>query len=190
MTFTVHTTQTAPAESAPLLKEIQADKGYIPNLLGVMAGSPAVLAAFLQLDACMCQSSFTNEERDIVLLAASYENHSEYCKTAHTQQAEGHGLSAEITDAVKSGRPLQDKKLEALRKYTLAVMQNKGRPEDNVIDAFLDAGYKPRQALEIVLGITLKTLTNYTYRLAHPEIDPALHLAAASDKIDRYTQAT
>ena len=27
-------------------------------------------------------------------------------------------------------------------------------------------------ALEIVLGISLKTLSNYTYRLAHPQIDP------------------
>lgn len=184
MTFTVYNTQTAPEDSAPLLKKIEQKKGYVPNLMGVMAESPTVLEAFLQLDDAMRQTSFSDQERDVILLAASAENHSEYCAAAHTQQAENHGLPTGTTDKIKAAAPLSDRKLESLRRYTLAVMHNKGRPDDNVIAAFLAAGYGPQQALEIVLGITLKTLTNYTYRLAHPDIDHALQIASVAASQD------
>src|SRR5512138_1509248 len=41
--FTVHTTQSAPAASRPLLEGIERTFGFVPNLFSVFAESPAAL---------------------------------------------------------------------------------------------------------------------------------------------------
>jgi len=39
--------------------------------------------------------------------------------------------------------------------------------------AFLDAGYTHQQALDVVLGISVFTLTTYAIRLTEAKLDPA-----------------
>src|SRR5262245_392535 len=46
MELTIHTTDTAPTGSTPLLTGIAEDLGFVPNLAGVAAGSAALLAGF------------------------------------------------------------------------------------------------------------------------------------------------
>ena len=46
MDLTIHTADTAPADSAALLEGIAEDLGFVPNLAGVVAASPALLAGF------------------------------------------------------------------------------------------------------------------------------------------------
>jgi alkylhydroperoxidase family enzyme len=41
------------------------------------------------------------------------------------------------------------------------------------VNDFLNAGFTPQQALEVVLGIGLKTLSNYTNHLADTPLDEA-----------------
>jgi alkylhydroperoxidase family enzyme len=47
------------------------------------------------------------------------------------------------------------------------MLEKRGAVSDEEKRAFFDAGYTPRQALEVILGIALKTITNYTNALAH-----------------------
>ena len=174
MTFKVHSFDDAPAESKSALRKIQDQRGFLPNLFAVMCDSPAVINAYAHLETCMGKTDLTDKERDIVYLTVSFKNDSKYCITAHTNDAEAHKLTQKEIEAFKTGKPLRDAKLEAVRQYTLGVMENQGRPSDHAIECFLKEGYTPKHALEIVLGITLKTLTNYTARLAHPAIDFSL----------------
>src|SRR3712207_8958105 len=44
--FPIHDDLTAPEGSLPVLKAASAGAGQLPNLLGVLAGSPAVLRAY------------------------------------------------------------------------------------------------------------------------------------------------
>lgn len=39
------------------------------------------------------------------------------------------------------------------------------------LDAFLAVGYSPQQALEVVLGIAIKTMSNYTNSIAGTPLD-------------------
>lgn len=173
MTFRVYSAADAPLQSRPHLKSLQKRLGFVPNLAGIMAGAPQVLEGWACLEDCFQSSSLSPVERDVVLLEVSRRNDSQYCLNAHTCEAENHTLSPVDLYALRNGGTLNDMKLEALRRYAAGVMENHGRPPDAVKEAFLDAGYGPQQALEIVLCIALKTLTNYTYRLAHPPIDDA-----------------
>jgi alkylhydroperoxidase family enzyme len=51
------------------------------------------------------------------------------------------------------------------------VVADRGRLDEEQVGAFLRAGYTHAQALEVVLGVTLKTLTNYANHLIRPEIN-------------------
>ena len=57
-------------------------------------------------------------------------------------------------------------------------MANKGAVSDAQLQAFLDAGYTQQQSIEVVLGVALATLSNYTNNLAQTEINPELQAYA------------
>jgi hypothetical protein len=69
--FGVHTKQTAPEQSVKLLEQAESAFGFVPNLLGVFAESPAVLKAYLQLGQIFDGSSFSPVERQVAILAVS-----------------------------------------------------------------------------------------------------------------------
>lgn len=56
----------------------------------------------------------------------------------------------------------------------------RGRPSEDQTKAFLAAGYEKRQVLEVVLGVGLKTLSNYTNHIAGTALDAAFAKAAWS----------
>jgi AhpD family alkylhydroperoxidase len=172
MTFTIHTREDAPDEAKENLEKIKEKFGFIPNIAGVLADAPAVLEAFVTLDGIMEKTSFSPVERGVIFMTVSQQNESGYCMAAHTKSAKKMHMPDDVLKALRHGETLKDAKLEALRQYTLGVLENHGRPTDEIKNRFLKAGYGPQQALEIVLGITLKTLTNYTNRLAHTRLDP------------------
>ncbi len=61
--FDVHTKETASTESAKLLASAEKAYGFIPNLLGVMAESPATVKAYMTIGQLFDESSFSATER-------------------------------------------------------------------------------------------------------------------------------
>ena len=59
--FTVHTIESAPQKSKPLLETSKKSLGFVPNLYGVFAESPETLEAYQQVSALLrrpaCQRS-------------------------------------------------------------------------------------------------------------------------------------
>ena len=49
--FNVHTIDTAPDQSRPLLEGAKQAFGFVPNLIGVLAESPAAAEGYLALGA-------------------------------------------------------------------------------------------------------------------------------------------
>ena len=80
-------------------------------------------------------------------------------------------LSEDVIRAAGSGTPIDDKKLEALRLFTHKMVDQRGVLNEGELDAFLAAGYTPENALEVVLGIAMKTLSNYANHLMDTPID-------------------
>jgi alkylhydroperoxidase family enzyme len=46
------------------------------------------------------------------------------------------------------------------------MLEKRGAVSDEEKRAFLETGYTPRQALEVIVGVALKTITNSTNALA------------------------
>ena len=180
MSYTVHTVDTAPEAAKEILAGAKNAFGFLPNLLGVMATAPALVKAYVTLSRIFEETSFDATERQVVLLAANYENDCEYCIAAHSVIAGMQKVPDAVIQAIRDNRAIPDAKLEALRRFTAAVVASRGWPSDADIQAFTSAGYGERQILEVILGIGFKTLSNYTNHVAGTPLDAAFAKAAWS----------
>jgi len=142
-----------------------------PNLWKVFAEAPAVLEAYMTVDQLLSKSSLSQLEQQVVLLTASVANECHYCIPAYSMMAKQAGLSDEDLAAVKASRSMGDAKLEILREFTLDVVEKRGRVSEAGIGRFLEAGYSRQQALEVVMGVSLKTLSNYINALVDTPVD-------------------
>lgn len=178
MNLTVHTPQSAPAEVAQAMRDVEKRYGFVPNLIGVMAGAPALLQAYLQVAELFSRTSLSPVEQQVVLLAASATNQCDYCVAAHSMTAKMHQVPEEVIQALRDEQPLADARLEALRKLTTEIVEQHGWPSEQAIEAFLSVGFEERQLLEVILGVGMKTLSNYTNHLAQTPLDEQFASAA------------
>ena len=177
--FTPLSLETAPEKSLPLLEKIQSSFKFIPNLFGTFANSPILLESYLTLNGMFEKGSLTAPERHLVLLAASIENDCNYCVAAHSTILKGvlH-VPAEVVSAVRSNRPLPEPKSNALVALTREIVSKRGRVEAQTIDNFLAAGFHSDQILEILIGVALKTISNYSDHITPNELDQAFRSEA------------
>jgi len=170
--FNIYSIPKAPLAAQSLLEGAQQNYGFVPNLLGGLAESPTVLQAYLNLGAILDKTSLTPVERQVVLLSASIENHCAYCVAAHSIIAK-HMVKADaaMVNALREQQPLPDKKLDALATFTRAVVKQRGMVVGKTLDSFIAAGYSRAQVLEVVLGVTMKTLSNYANHIMHTPLD-------------------
>lgn len=171
MEFHVHDLQTAPEGSAPILGEVRSRYGFIPHLLGVMANAPSLLRAYLGLQALFEETSLSPVERQVVLLEVSATNGCAYCVAAHTVMAERQGVPPAVTAAIRDRAAIPDARLQALRELAGEMTARRGWPSEAAIGRFLEVGFTPPQLLEVVLGVGMKTLSNYTNHVALTPID-------------------
>ena len=165
--FPAHTIDTAPDEIRPALQAMQEKMGFIPSMLAKFAEAPPLLMGYQALAPFFDKTSFNPTERLVVFLVASYRHNCDFCVTAHSWAAQRQGIDEEVVSALRDGRALEEPKLEALRAFVAAMLEKRGAVSDEEKRAFFEAGYTPRQALEVILGVALKTITNYTNALAH-----------------------
>src|ERR1700761_8826933 len=117
--FSPLTLETAPEGSKPVLENIQKGFGFVPNLMATFANSPAVLKGYLALDAEFQKTTFTPQEREYILLAASLENECGYCVAAHSTVAKSFlKAPADYVAAIRSGANTGDEKSDALVNIT------------------------------------------------------------------------
>ena len=177
--FKIHSIQTAPTAAQPLLEGSLKKYGFVPNLHGGLAEAPTALQAYIELTALFDQTSLSPTERQIVLLVVSTENHCTYCVAAHSIIAK-HMVKADpaIVDAIRHLQPLPDPKLDALASFTRSVVKNRGVVCGQAFDKFITAGYSRAQVLEVVLGVTFKTLSNYANHIIDTPLDTAFQAEA------------
>jgi uncharacterized peroxidase-related enzyme len=177
--FTIHSIQTAPAAALTLLEGSLKKYGFVPNLHGGLAEAPAALEAYIELTALFDKTSLSPIERQVVLLAVSIENQCTYCVAAHSMIAK-RMVKADpaIVNALRNCAPLPDVKLDVLATFARAVVKNRGMVCGKTLDNFIAAGYTRSQALEVVLGVAFKTLSNYTNHIIEPPLDTAFQAEA------------
>lgn len=181
-TLKVHSIETAPEASKPLLQNSQKAFGMIPGLHGVLAGAPKALEAYQKLHELFENSSFNADELTVVWQTINVEHACHYCVPAHTGIANMMKVDITITDALRNETPLKDSKLEALRTLTLSIVRNRGHVSKEELETFYGAGYGEQHVLEIILGVSQKVISNYTNHIANTPVDAAFQKFAWSKK--------
>lgn len=169
----VHTIATAPDRSRPILEQIASKYGFLPNLMGVFAGAPAALQAYLAISEQFGQTSLPPLAREVVLLTTARANACHYCVAVHTMMASIAKLPHAAIEAIRNDTPIADPALESVRLLTRSIVVDRGHPSPDVVRGFLANGFQSNQILEVLVGVTLKTLSNYTNHLAHTPLDAA-----------------
>ena len=177
MNFPLLDESSAPKESLPALATTKENFGMIPNVEKVMALSPQLLSGYAHMWDLFETTTLTSIDRQVVYMTANFENECNYCIPWHTILAKKAGLASSEVEALRSGAPLADPKLEALRAFTRTLIANRGKASEADLRLFFDAGYTDAQALEVILGLSIKLISNYTNSIAGTPLDPeAEHL--------------
>ncbi len=171
--FDPHSIESAPEAARPILEGAQAALGFVPNLYANFAESPELLEAYTTIGGIFDKTPLTPAERQVILLTVSYQNNCDYCMAAHSTIAAMQKVDGHIVTALREGAPLTNPKLEALRTFTALVVEGRGwvKPADAV--ALVAAGYPKRTVLDVILGVGMKTLSNYTNHIARTPLDQA-----------------
>jgi alkylhydroperoxidase family enzyme len=170
--FKSYSQNDAPKESLPQIERSLKNYGFLPKLHQVLAGAPAAYQAYLDTFALFeHQTTFTPLEQQVVFMTANYENNCHYCVPGHSFLMTFKKMPTDVIEALREGLPIKDAKLEALRTYARQLLDKRGHLDESEIKAFLNAGYTERQALEVLVGLASKLISNFTNSLAHTELD-------------------
>jgi uncharacterized peroxidase-related enzyme len=167
--FTFHTPETTSGHARDLLEGIRKGYGFIPNLFAYMAEAPTTVEAYLKLNELVSKTSLSPAQQQVALLAVSVENDCEFCTVAHRAMGKKNGASVQTLAALASQSKIADVKDSALAAFTQAIVKTRGRPDEAEIQAFLGAGFSRQQILEVILIVSIKTLSNYINHLTHPQ---------------------
>jgi len=171
--FPIHTPETAPADARPILEAAQKGLGFIPNLYATMAESPQLLAGYKALADIFGKTNLSATEQQVIMMTNNALNGCTYCMAAHTTLSQMQGVAEDDITALRDGTPFSDPKLNALRAFTTVMFETRGWPTDADIEAFLAAGYTKQTVLEVIIGTSLKTMSNYTNHVAETPVDAA-----------------
>lgn len=169
--FPLHDETTAPEAAQGALAVTRRNFGMIPNLERVMASAPALLVAYSSAWDLFETTSLSPVERQVVYLTANFENECDYCVPWHSLLAEQAGMDAATLNALRAGAPLPDPRLHALHVFVKALIHERGNIAPAVLEAFFFAGFSQQQALEVVLGVAIKVMSNFTNSIAGTPLD-------------------
>lgn len=172
MKFELHTIETAPEPVRPELQAAQQAYGAIPNLYRGFAASPACLKAYLNMNEVLNErGSLSPVEQQVVYLTVSAENGCAYCMGAHSTLADMLGMPQQTLAALREQTPLEDARLDSLRRFTLSLMEHRGHVPQQDLDDFGSAGYDQGHLLEVLTILAQKTLSNYYNHITHTPLD-------------------
>jgi AhpD family alkylhydroperoxidase len=176
--FTRHTIETAPAASRRSMTAVTAKQGYLPVAVGLLAESPEALDGFLRLSATFDACTLDPLAREVVIMTVAVRNGCHLCVAMHSARLAALGADPDLAAALRSGAPVGEVRLDAVRAFTLQVLDTAGDVGGEAVADFLGHGFTRRNALEVVLGIGALTLSTLANRLTGAPVDEQLRAFA------------
>ena len=167
--FTFHTSENSSGKRRELLEGIEKGYGFLPNLFAYMVEAPEAVEAYLKLNELVARTSLSGSQQQVALLAASVENACGFCSVAHRAMGKAKGANPQTLAALADDAPIDHPQDRALVDFTRTLIRTRGNPSEEQLQAFLAAGFSKQQIFEVILIVAIKTLSNYSNHLTHPE---------------------
>lgn len=166
------TIEEAPEASQATLQTLAKQfGGKVPNLIRVIANSPAALSGYVGLNGALKDGDIDAATRERIALATAEFDGCAYCLSAHTYLGRN---VARLDDteiaANRSGRS-NDPQADAALRFARAVLETRGHVADADLAAVRAAGFGEGEIVEIVLHVVANILTNYVNEVAQTAID-------------------
>lgn len=162
--------QSATGSVKSAFDSVQANLGFVPNGVKVLAASPHALRGYLGLSAGLNAGTLSRAERERLAILTAHRNECGYCLAAHTHAGRAAGLSEPELQASRDGAA-GDARGAALLRLAGAVIDYRGDVPDDELAAARSAGLTDAELIEVVAEVSLNTFSNYANRLARPELD-------------------
>jgi AhpD family alkylhydroperoxidase len=172
--FTDHTVESAPPAARRAMTGVRNERGYVPAAVARMAASPLLLDGFLRLSNMFEGSTLDPLAREVVVMAIATRNGCHVCVAMHSARLTALGAEPDLISTLRSASPLPDTRLEAVRVFTLRVLDTAGAAGDEALSEFFGHGFTTQQALEVVLGIGTYTMSTLANRLTGAPVDDQL----------------
>lgn len=171
----LRTIEDAPEEAKPRLEAAEKNNGFLPNLVRLLANAPIALETYQTVSAINGRASLSLPEREAVQITAAATHGCGFCVAGHTAIADKKArLDAGVISALRDRTEVPDARLDAVARFTEAVIASRGAVSDAELAAFKAAGFDDQAALEVVLGVSLATLCNFANNLGQPDLNPQL----------------
>ena len=161
---------TATGKAKELLDGVQAKLGMTPNILRVLAKSPAALEAQIAFSGALSHGALPAGLREQIALAVAEANGCEYCLSAHSAAGRALGLSEEqVIDSRGGTSP--DSKVDAALRFAREVVEKRGWVDDYSVARLHSVGFRDGEIAEIVANTALHLFMNYFDHVAKPVLD-------------------
>lgn len=175
MRLPVHSLESAPAESRPIMDGIADDLGLIPNLAATAATSPALLAGFDGLRRAVATTKLDPVLREVTGLAVGVAVDNHYGVAFHSTMLASLGVDETDIGAMRSGHAPSDGTAAAVHHLARELALGRGTVPDATVAAAAEAGLDAEAILEVVLETTFAALVGTIDNLAdHVDLDDFL----------------
>jgi AhpD family alkylhydroperoxidase len=152
--FHIHDELTAPDDSAPILKSIQAAGGAVSKFVGVLAGAPAVLRAYTRMRSELRGGVLPRATRERIALAVAEKRGDSYSIAQHAKSARAAGLGLDEVSRARSFSS-SDEHEAALLAYLEQALEAHPYPPLYLHEEAREAGWSDEEILEAVGHLAL-----------------------------------
>lgn len=175
----VHSVETAPEKAKARVEAVQKANGFVPNLIGVLANSPQALEFYQEVSKLNSKNSLTPAEIEVVQITAAAHNGCDFCVAGHSKVGKKINMPDAVIEALRQRSSIGDEvegheKYQALAQFTMQLIDSRGKVSDEQLAAFKEAGFDDQNVQDVVMGVALATLCNYSNNVAQTQINPEL----------------
>jgi len=152
------------------LEQIQKKYHRVPNMHAAMANAPAVLDAYLALNAALSHSSLDAVLRERIALTVAAANSCDYCLAAHAAGAKALKIDDAEIALAREGHS-SNPHYQAALIFARAVVEDMGMVTDAEMAAVKKAGWNDAAILEITAAVAANIFTNYFNHVVATQVD-------------------
>jgi len=145
----------------------------VPNMLRLMANSPAILGAYLQFNEAFEHTRMTPKLRGLITVAVSELNGCEYTLSTALALGRREGLTEDDFDRARRGEAGDTKTATALR-FARTAVRERGRVPPAEVEVLRRAGFSDEEIVEVIGAVALNVFRNYFNLIAGTEVDAPL----------------
>lgn len=159
----------ATGDTKAVLDAVQKKMGRVPNIMKLMANSPAAVKAYLDMSAALAGGVLSAKLREQIAITCAETHTCEYCLAAHYARGKAIGMTDKELDEARMERA-EDPKSDAALSLTRLLLTRKGNITE---DAFkpLRAELTDAEIAEIIAHVGLNVFSNYFNLFAQTEVD-------------------